>query len=633
MQKTNHQAGQSALRVVIAGSVDHGKSTLVGRLLHETGTLPDGKVEAVRAACVKRGVDFEWAFLTDALQAERDQNVTIDVAQIGLITPNRKVVLVDAPGHEEFLKNMITGAATADAALLLVAADEGWREQSRRHAYLLSFLGLKQVVVIVNKMDRANYEQSTLQRIEDEGRAFLKGIGIEPTAFVPVSAREGANISAPADAMPWYRGPTVLSAIDAFQPPPVLDDQPLRFVVQDVYREGDRRVVAGRIEAGSLKRGDAIVFWPYHKAATVASIERWPEQVDEAGAGDSIGIVLEESLFVERGYVASHPERAPMVSNRLRGSLFWIGRESLSVGRDCRVKLVTQDVAGQVSALGRIFDPGSKSETDPTVTALPRHAAGEVTLTLRTPLVFDRLDRVAATGRFVLQHGHEIVGGGIVTEGDYADERREAKSANVTETTGTITAEDRSRRNGHRGGVVWFTGLSGAGKSTLARVVEGELFARGMQVSVLDGDNLRRGLNSDLGFAPTDRVENIRRAAEVARLLAEAGTIVIVALISPYRVDRMHARRIALEGGCDFIEVHVDAPLEVCEQRDPKALYRKARAGLIKEFTGIDAPYETPDDAEVIVHTHQAGVRESADTLVAFLLQRLVDSGNGGSRP
>ncbi|OAI41811.1 hypothetical protein AYO41_05220 [Verrucomicrobia bacterium SCGC AG-212-E04] len=543
------------------------------------------------------------------------------------------MVLVDAPGHEEFLKNMVTGAASADAAMLLVAADEGWGEQSRRHAYLLGFLGLRQVKVIVNKLDRVDYSEDAFRKLEEEGQVFLKSIGIAAEAFIPVSAREGENVVAPSDAMKWHGGPSVLSAIDSFQPPLLLDDQPLRFAVQDVYRHEDRRIVAGRVESGTLRRGDQIVFWPYCKAATVASIERWPQSVELARPGDSIGITLEQAAFVERGSIASHRAVSPVVSNRLHGSLFWLGQQDLIVGTNCRVKLATQDVMARVSAIDRIFDPGRASAAGGSTSGnLPRHGAAEVTLELRAPLVFDRHDRIAATGRFVLEIDHEIAGGGIVTQGDYPGERRELKSANVSESRGSITTADRAARHGHRGAVVWLTGLSGAGKSTIARALERELFARGMLVGVLDGDNLRGGLNSDLGFAPADRIENIRRAAEVARLLAEFGTIVIVALISPYRVDRAQARRIALEGGSDFIEVYIDAPLEVCEQRDPKQLYRKARAGLIKEFTGIDAPYESPEDPEMVIHTDRSNLVESTDQLLEFLLPRL-DVSNGPARP
>ncbi len=609
--------------MVICGSVDHGKSTLVGRLLAETGALPEGKEEAIRAACVGRGVAFEWAFLTDALQAERDQNVTIDSAQIVLRTATQSIVLVDAPGHEEFLKNMITGAATADAALLLVAADEGWRAQSRRHAYLLGLLGLKQVVVVVTKMDRAGYAQGAFETIQREGGALLGSLGLTPIAWIPVSAREGEGISRASERMPWAAGTNVLSALGLCEPPQPIEGQPLRFVVQDVYRQGDRRVVAGRVESGTIAVGDAITLWPFLREATVATIERWPTAgVPRAGAGESIGLTLVEPVFVARGYVLSHRSASPIVSNQVQGSAFWIDAQPLAIGDELRLKLGTQDIAGRVSAIGRAFDPANAEPALATASEVPRNGAAELTIQLREPLVFDQHTRVAALGRFVLLRDKRIAGGGVITGGTYA-ERRTTKSANLTESTGTVRLEDRVRRNGHRGGVIWLTGLSGAGKSTLARAVERAMFDRAMQVSVLDGDNLRRGLASDLGFSPADRVENIRRAAEAARLIAETGGIVLVALISPYRADRAAARRIVLEGGCDFIEIFVQAPLAVCEDRDPKKLYQKARAGLIKEFTGIDAPYEEPENPELVVRTDQMDIAGASAVTIDFVLDHL----------
>ncbi len=615
------------LRVVLCGSVDHGKSTLVGRLLHDAGALPEGKVEAVRAACVRRQVDFEWAFLTDALQAERDQNVTIDSAQIAFRTAERFVTLVDAPGHEEFLRNMITGAATADAALLLVAADEGWREQSRRHAYLLGLLGLRQVAVVVTKMDRVDWSEDGFRAVERDGRALLAELGLAPFAFVPVSAREGEGISGPSAKMPWHAGPHVLGALDRCEPPAPAPDQPFRFVVQDVYRHNGSRLLVGRVESGAVEAGQPVVLWPFHKAATIASVERWPESGDSrALAGESVALTLAEPLFVERGHVLSHADAAPIVSNRLHASVFWLGAQALRVGDELRLKLGTQDVPCRVATIGKAFDPAHATPELAVASDVSRNGAAEITLQLRRPLVFDRHDRIAALGRFVLAHEHRIVGGGIVTTGEYTG-RRDTKSQNLTQSSGTVTAADRAVRNGHRGAVVWFTGLSGAGKSTLARALESSLFGWGMLVSVLDGDNLRGGLNSDLGFAPKDRVENIRRAAEVARLLAEAGGVVIVALISPYRADRAVARRIALEGGCEFVEVFIHAPLAACEQRDPKQLYKRARAGLIREFTGIDAPYEEPLDAEIVVPTHELTVEEATMRLVDFLRDRLERGG------
>ncbi len=619
------EPADAPLRLVLCGSVDHGKSTLVGRLLHETGALPAGRIEAVRGACERRGVAFEWAFLTDALQAERDQNVTIDAAHIEMRTAQRRVRLIDAPGHEEFLRNMITGAAGADAALLLVAADEGWRGQSRRHAWLLGLLGLRQVAVVVNKMDAVAWDEGAFRRIVAEGEKFLAEAGLAPVAWVPVSAREGEGVTRWSDhpALAWSRGTSVAEVVDGFVPASAPEGRPLRFTVQDVWRQDARRIVVGRVETGRVQVGDAVTFWPFHREATVTTIERWPEPgAPEAGPGECVGLTLAEPVFVERGHVMSHRADAPLVSNRARASVFWLGATDLAADAAVRVKLGAQSVAARVAEVRRAFDP-ARPDDAPSGGAIPRRGAGEVTLQFATPLAFDPHARIEETGRFVLLEGEQIAGGGVITETAGGAGRGESRGGNVTETLGRITAAHRAARHGHRGGVVWCTGLSGAGKSTLARAAERELWGRGWQVCVLDGDNLRRGLNADLTFSPSDRLENNRRAAEAARLLAEAGLAVIVAIISPYRAQRELARRVVLEGGDDFFEVFVRAPLAVCEQRDPKGLYAKVRAGQIKEFTGVDAPYEEPEAAELVLATDALSEAEGTERLIQFIVGRL----------
>jgi bifunctional enzyme CysN/CysC len=619
-----------ALRIVIVGHVDHGKSTLVGRFLHDTGALPDGKFEAIQDSCKRRGVPFEWAFLMDALQAERDQNITIDVSQIAFKTAaGRPGVLIDAPGHKEFLKNMITGAARADAALLLIAANEGVREQSRRHGYLLSLLGLRQVAVVVNKMDLVGYDQGAFERIEAEYREFLSGFNVEPREFIPISARDGANVAARSDKMAWFKGPTVAEVLDHFRPPPATADAPLRLPIQDVYRFDARRILAGRIESGTLRVGDELVFSPFNKTATVASIEHWPAKAGatSASAGESVGITLAEQIFVERGHVASHVTDAPIESNRVKASVFWLGKRALTLNGHYQLKLATQDLDCQVSSIERVIDASTLAAPEGSIASAPiesvsRNDVAEVTLRLRKPLVLDNHDRVPPLGRFVLVDQREVSGGGIIFGGVYTDRRR-IVSQHITWSDSQVTAADRARRNGHKGAVVWLTGLSGAGKSTIANRLEQELFQRQYNVYVLDGDNIRYGLNSNLGFSPEDRIENIRRVGEVARLMADAGFVTVTAFISPYRTDRRRAREIALEGGCEFIEVYVNASLELCEQRDPKSLYKKARAGEIKQFTGIDAPYEAPEDPEIIVQTGLQTVDESVTAILDQLLPRL----------
>ncbi len=614
------EAGRDLLRIVIVGHVDHGKSTLVGRLFYDTNSLPEGKYEAIQAMCEKRGVPFEWAFLMDALQAERDQGITIDTSQIWFKTEARDYTIIDAPGHKEFLKNMITGAAQSDAALLVIDAEEGVQEQSRRHGYLLHLMGVRQVAVAVNKMDLVNYDQATFEKIETEYRAYLESIGVEPTFVIPVSARAGDNIAHPSKVMSWYQGPTVVRALDTFLPTSAPVEQPLRLPVQDIYKFDHRRIIAGRIEAGRLSVGDELIFSPANKKARVASIEYWSangtKAPDHAVAGQSVGITLDEQIFVERGHIASHLEDAPIETDVFRARIFWLGREPLVTGKRYKMKLNTLEAVVQVQSIDRIIDTSdlSDSEND----KVERNQVAEIVLRSRRMLALDEFVNSPQTGRFVLIDKYDIMGGGIISMEGYADQRAlvTMRSTNITEVEHGITAAMRAEKNGHRGGVIWLTGLSGAGKSTLAVALEKRLFEEGYNIFVLDGDNVRHGLNANLGFSPEDRAENIRRVGEVAALFAQAGMLAITAFISPYRSDRDRARKAA--GEC-FHEIYVCADLETCEQRDPKGLYKKARKGEIEDFTGISAPYEAPESPELVIDTTNRSVDECIEQLVAYI--------------
>ena len=611
------------IKVVFVGHVDHGKSTLIGRILQDTDSLPEGKVEMVKKACAAEGMEFEFAFLLDALLEEQKQNVTIDTTEIPFRTPRRQYAIIDAPGHKEFLKNMITGASRADAAVLVIAASEGVREQSRRHAYLLSLLGIKQVVVVVNKMDLVDFSEKRFREIEREYRKFLVDLMLEARAVIPAAANQGENVARASMKMTWYCAATVLEALDALETKRTDVDLPLRFCVQDVYRFDGRRIIAGRIETGRLKVGDQLVFSPANKSSVVATIERWNGPANGlAIAGDSIGVTLSEQIFVERGYVASHESETPIETNRFHADLFWIVREPLRVGHPYDLRLATQELKCEIVSIEEMMNSSTLERKIDQREQLERNEVGRLTIQTRGPLVIDNHDRIPNLGRFVLVDDGQICGGGTIFGGVYTD-RQVAKSKNIFWSEGKITARARAARSGHRGAVIWFTGLSGAGKSTIAQALERELFHRAMHTYVLDGDNIRHGLNSNLGFSPEDRVENIRRVSEVAKLMADAGAVVITAFISPYRMDRRRAREIALEGNAEFVEVFVDAPLEVCETRDPKNLYKKARAGEIRDFTGIGAPYEAPEDPEIVVHTDQQTVDESVATILEQLLPRL----------
>jgi bifunctional enzyme CysN/CysC len=488
-------------------------------------------------------------------------------------------------------------------------------------------LGINQVIVVVNKMDLIDYSEKRFREIEQDYRKFLQRLGLNALTFIPASAKQGENVARASMKMKWYCAANVLEALDLLEPQKGDIDLPLRFCVQDVYRFDGRRIIAGRIETGTLRVGDELIFSPANKSSIVATIERWNGPANgPAVAGDSIGITLSEQIFVERGYVASHQNETPIETNRFHADLFWIVREPLRVGHFYELRLATQQVKCQIASIEQVMDSATLETKSDQREQLERNEIGRLTIQTRAPLVIDNHDRIPNLGRFVIIDDGQICGGGTIFGGVYTD-RSVAKSKNIFWTEEKITARERALRTGHRGAVIWLTGLSGAGKSTIAQSLERDLFHRGMHTYVLDGDNIRHGLTSNLGFSPDDRMENIRRVSEVAKLMADAGTVVITAFISPYRMDRRRAREIALEGNAEFIEVFVDAPLEVCEARDPKNLYKKARAGEIREFTGIDAPYEAPDDPEIVVHTDKQTVDESVATILEQLLPRLRDYG------
>jgi bifunctional enzyme CysN/CysC len=615
-------AAAEQLKIVILGHVDHGKSTLVARLFYDTGSLPEGKLEQLQQAAQRRGAPFEWANLMDALQAERDQNISIDTAQIWFQTPKRRYVIIDAPGHKEFIKNMVTGAAQAEAALVVIDAQEGVQENSRRHGYLLELLGIRQVAVLVNKMDLVNYSAERFGAIQAEYRAWLKQLGLEPSAVIPISARQGDNIAARSQNMPWWKGPTVVETLDQFKATQPPGDQPLRFPLQDVYRFDHRRILAGRVESGRIKVGDRLAFSPSNKTSTVKSIERWNAPArDCAETGESIGITLTDQVFVERGAVAALESTPPYVLTCFKARVFWLGKRPFIPGRKYRLKLATQEAECQIEKLERVIDAATLQtvERPGTESYVGRYEAAELTLRTKKPVAFDAINEVVATGRFVIVDGFDLAGGGVIVPGNYPRRTADSlhKSHNIYWTSGRVTPGQRALRQGHAGRVVWLTGLSCSGKTTIAAELERELFEQGKLIYVLDGDNVRHGLCADLGFSPKDRCENIRRIGEVAKLFADAGVICVTAFISPYRADRDVIRQSLPPG--QFVEVYLNIPIEVCEQRDSKGLYAKARAGEIRDFTGVSAPYEPPANAEIELPTAQLTVEECVSRIIAFL--------------
>ena len=524
------------LTIVVAGHVDHGKSTVIGRLLSDTGSLPQGRLEAVRAMCAEQGRPFEYAFLLDALKDEQAQNITIDTARIFFNSANRSYQIVDAPGHIEFLKNMVSGAARAEAALLVIDAAEGVAENSRRHGYLLAMLGVRQLAVLVNKMDLCNYERVVFERISEEYGRFLQEIGLQAAAFIPVSGREGSNIAAPDTRLDWYRGGTVLEQLDRFVPAPAPVDNPFRLYVQGVYRftgGGDqRRIVAGEVDSGRLRVGDQVVFYPSGKKSRVATIEAFnAPRLQEAQAGQAAGFTLEEQLYVTRGEVACRQdEPKPDVARRLRVSLFWLGRQALHKKKNYLLKMGTARVGARLEDIERVID-GSDLSTAAGGDEVRRHEVAECVLVLERALAVDPGLEGRGTNRFVLVDGYEIAGGGLVREAlpdRLSWVREKVLQRNFRWQASNISIEDRAEKYNQRAALVLLSGPLGAGKKEVAKELETRLFAAGRIVYFLGIGNVKYGLDADVANGQSSRDEHLRRLAEAAYLLLDAGVILLV---------------------------------------------------------------------------------------------------------
>lgn len=600
--------------VVIVGHVDHGKSTFIGRLLYDTGSLPPEKVAQITASSEKRGLKIEWSFLLDSLQIERDQGVTVDSTRIPFHLQNgREFVIVDAPGHRQFLRNMITGAADSEAAILVVDAAEGAKEQTRRHAMLLKLIGIRHVIVLLNKVDLLDYDEQKIAATQQELTRLLRKMEVEPSLFVPVSAREGDNIASRSHHMSWYKGPTLVEALDQVPSPASRSELPFRLPVQDVYRfDGTTRFVAGRIERGRIKVGDEVIIGVQGAMARIASIESWhtAPQVS-AIAGQSIAVTLEPDVIPDRGDFLYAPQHPPLKASRIRSRLFWLRQDPLRVGENFFLRLATSEHQVTVASIDSVYDLDNLTSTQ--AEEVPPEGIAEITLVASENLLFDPFTPGTPDGRGVLVDSFQrIVGGApLIGPAELANGQ-----ASIHPISSFVSQHDRAIRNGHTGAIFWMTGLSGAGKSTIARLTESLLFQQGIQSLIIDGDNLRAGLSADLSFSEADRAENIRRAAHVAKLAADSGLVVIVSLISPLQAEREKARKI---GGAAFHEVFINTPLEICEQRDPKGLYRQAHAGNITGFTGIDSPYEAPAHPEVILNAHERTAEDNARILCTHI--------------
>jgi bifunctional enzyme CysN/CysC len=560
MKENGGGPSQELMRLVIVGHVDHGKSTLVGRLLSDTGSLPEGKLQFTKDICDRQGKVFEFAFLLDALEEEQDQGITIDTSQIFFHTEKRHYVIIDAPGHKEFLKNMVTGAASAEGALLLIDAYEGVQEQSRRHGYILKLLGLTQVAVVVNKMDLVDYDPEVFYKIKTEYTEFLTSMGIEPRMFIPVAAKVGENIATPSEKMKWHEGPTVLEMLDQFEKQKPKDHLPFRLPVQDVYKFDERRIIAGRVESGTLNIGDEVVFSPSLKRARVKTIEAWsvPEQPKIATATQSVGITLDEQIFVERGEVASLSEEGPIVSTTFDVNVFWMGSRHFEKGREYTIKLTTEEVECEIVEFKKVID-ASTLEPLEGQDYLVKNDVAEVTLRTKRPIAFDLFGTIPETGRFVIVDEYDVCGGGIVTTYSASTDkdklRDEVRNRDFNWIKSNISSSERAYRNGHQAALVLFVGESGVGKAKLAKSLEEKIFKNNFQSYLLDGRNVRLGVSADLEEEKSPEGEPLRRFGEVARLFLDAGHI----LISTTNVFNQedHSDVELIIDPCPLIEIHI----------------------------------------------------------------------------
>jgi bifunctional enzyme CysN/CysC len=577
-----------SFRIAMVGHVDHGKSTLIGRLLSDTGQMQIERSARVQSLCDSTGQKFEFAFLLDALEEEQSQGITIDVTEVNWRHDGVDYTFVDTPGHREFMKKMIGGASRVEVAVLLLDVKEGVQDSFRRQMLALDLLGVHRRIILVNKMDLVDWSESAWLEREREIRALLSN---REHWVLPASAWHGANILESSEHMPWHKGPTFLQALKSLAKSRSVAAGPTRFFVQDVYRWDDKRIYAGRLESGEIAVGDTLVFHPGDAQSKVRTIEAYGENRTKAVAGDAIGFTLEDPLFLDRGALGFRPTEKPLISSLIRGDLFWLDREPIKVGDRLKIKMGTHTGFARVEKIEHEIEAETFSKLkDPDVLNM----FGRILFRFEETWAFDRFGECEPTGRFVISKSGQVLGGGR-----WVDKGDEANSVTFP------------------GSVLWFTGLSGAGKTTVARALEKELQMQGGKVVVLDGDTFRQGLCADLGFSDSDRRENVRRAAHVAKLLADEGFTVITAFISPFKELRILAREIV--GASRFQEVFVDCPIEVCEARDVKGLYAKARRGELRDFTGLTSPFEKPEGPDMHLQTAKFPVQESVRQLSALL--------------
>ena len=607
---------KTMLRFITCGSVDDGKSTLIGRLLYDSKMIFEDQLAALESDSKKvgtQGQEIDFALLVDGLAAEREQGITIDVAYRFFNTEKRKFIVADCPGHEQYTRNMITGASTADLAVILVDARKGVLVQTRRHSYLCHLIGIRNIVLAVNKLDLVGYDQGVFDAIVADYGNFAKSIGIEAFTALPISGFKGDNITGPSANTPWYSGPSLIEHLDAVELASARDAAgPLRLPVQWVNRPNlDFRGFAGLIASGSVKPGDAVRVLPSGKTSTVSRIVALDGDLENGTAGQSVTLCLTDEIDCSRGDVIAAADAPPQVSDRFEATLVWLNDEALHVGRAYWLKLGTQTVSVQVQQPKYEINVNTMAHI--AVKTLELNAIGVAEIATDRPIVFEPYAENRALGGFILI---DKLTNATVAAGMLHFSLRRAQNVHWQATD--IGRTDHARLKNQEPRVLWFTGLSGAGKSTIANEVEKRLNLMNRHTFLLDGDNVRHGLNKDLGFTEADRIENIRRVGEVAKLMADAGLIVLTAFISPFRAERDMVRAMLPAG--EFVEIHVDTPLEVAEARDVKGLYKKARAGELKNFTGIDSPYEPPEAPEIRVNTAEMTAEEAADAIIRQLI-------------
>ena len=606
---------KSMLRFITCGSVDDGKSTLIGRLLYDSKLVFEDHLAALESDSKKvgtQGGDLDFALLVDGLAAEREQGITIDVAYRFFATERRKFIVADTPGHEQYTRNMVTGASTAELAVILIDARKGVLTQTRRHSYLVSLLGIRHVVLAVNKLDLVDYSQEVFDRIEEDYRAFAHEIGLDDIVCIPMSALRGDNITEPSPHTPWYQGPTLIGHLETVEVHDPLQDEPFRLPVQWVNRPDlDFRGFAGQIAAGVVRPGDKVRVLPSGRESNVERIVTFDGDLDQAVAGQSVTVTLTDEVDISRGDVIAAASAPPQVADQFETTIVWMSDDHLLPGRPYLLKLGTRTVSATVAQPKYKVNVNTLEHT--AARTLELNEIGVCNINLDRAIPFDPYVENRDMGGFVLI---DRLTNGTVAAGMIHFALR--RSQNVHWQALEIGKDARAQLKGQRPALVWFTGLSGAGKSTIADIVDRKLHEQGRHTYLLDGDNVRHGLNKDLGFTDVDRVENIRRVAEVARLMVDAGLIVLASFISPFRSERRLARDLLGEG--EFVEVFVDVPLAVAEERDRKGLYAKARRGELVNFTGIDSPYEAPEHAEIHLDASGAvSAEEAADAVIAYL--------------